>query len=93
MVMCGRRQIDDLPMADAAFGNDMVCKLLHVASASFQDRDFHAALVIQMNVQRRLRKIMMIVEIARQPLRQFALMVVVDIDEGGDTWLWAAGLR
>lgn len=80
-------QIDDLPMAYAAFGNDMVGEFLHFAAASFQDRHLHASQMIEMNVQRRLREIMMIVKVARQPLWQFALMMVVNINEGGDALL------
>ena len=93
MVVRGRRQIDDLPMAHAAFGDDVIGEFPHVASASLQDRHFHATLVIQMNVQRRLREIMMIVEVARQPFWQIALMVVVDINKSGDALLQFTGLR
>jgi hypothetical protein len=45
------------------------------------------------DVQRGLREIMMIVEIARQPFWQFALMVVVHINEGGDALLSPRRLR
>ena len=76
--MYDRWQIDDLPVSHAA---------------SLQDRHLHALFVIQMNMERRLREIMMIVEVARQPFRQFALMVVVDIDQGGDALSGSADLR
>ena len=92
MVVCGRRQINDLPMAYAAFGDDVIGEFPHVATASLQHRHFHAPLVIQMNVQRRLREIVMIVEIARQPFRQFALMMIVDINKSGDALLQSTGL-
>ena len=65
VVMGDRRQINDLPVAYAPFGNDVIGELLHVGAASFQDRHLHAAFVIQVNVQRSLREVMMIVEIAR----------------------------
>ena len=93
MVMCAPRQIHDLPVAHTAFGNNVIGEFPHIAAASLQDRHFHAPLVIQMNVQRRLREIMMIVEVARQPFWQFALVVVVDINEGGDALLQSTGLR
>ena len=93
VVVRGRRQIDDLSMAHAAFGDDAIGEFPPVAAASLQDRHFHATLVIQMNVQRRLREIMMIVEVARQPFWQFALMVVVDINQSGDALLQPTGLR
>jgi len=87
------RQIDHLPVAHAAFGNDVVGEFLHVGPASFEHRHLHTAFLIQMNVQRCLRKGMMIVEVARKPFRQFALLVVVNIDEGGKTLLRARDLR
>ena len=49
-----RRQINDLPVAHAAFGNDMVGELLHLDAASLQYGDFETAVVVEMNVQRRL---------------------------------------
>ena len=87
------RQIDHLPVAHAAFGNDVVGEFLHVGPASFEHRHLHTAFLIQMNVQRCLRKGMMIVEVARKQFRQFALLVVVNIDEGGKTLLRARDLR
>jgi hypothetical protein len=93
MIMYDPWQIDDLPVSHAAFGNDVVGERPHVIAASLQDRHLHALFVIQMNMERRLREIMMIVEVARQPFRQFALMVVVDIDQGGDALSGSADLR
>src|SRR5438132_7984962 len=80
-----RWQVDDLPMAHPSFGDDVIGELLHIFTGSLQDGDLHAALVVEVDVKRCLRKIMMIVETARQPFWQFALMVVVHINEGGDT--------
>jgi hypothetical protein len=93
VVMCDPWQIDDLPVSYAAFGDDVVGERPHVIGASFQHRHLHATLMVKVNVQRSLREIVMIVEVARQPLWQVALMVVVDIDEGGDALSWSAGLR
>jgi hypothetical protein len=87
------RQIDHLPVAHAAFGNDVVGEFPHVGPASFEHRHLHAALVVQVNVQRRLRQIMVIVEVAGKPLRQFALLVVVYVDERGKTLLRPRDLR
>jgi hypothetical protein len=46
-----------------------------------------------MNVERRLREVMVIVELARQPFRQLALLVIVNIDERGKTLLRPGDLR
>ena len=80
-----RWQVDDLAMSDPSFGNDVIGESLHVLAGSLQDCYLHAAFVVQVDVKRGLREIMMIVELARQPLRQFALVMVVDVNEGGDT--------
>ena len=86
-------QIDNLPMTHAAFGHDVVGKFLHVNTASFEDRHLHAALLVQMNVQRRLREVMVIVKVAGQPFRQLALLVIVNIDERGKARVRPGDLR
>ena len=43
------RQIDYLPMAYAAFGDDVIGEFLHVGPASFEDRHLHTAFVIQID--------------------------------------------
>ncbi len=81
------RQINHLPMAHAALSNDVVGKMLHVGAAALEHRHLHTALVVQMNVQCCLREVMVVVEVASKPFRQFALLVVVNIDERGKTLL------
>ena len=61
----GRRQVDDLPVSHASFGDDMIGKLLHVFTRSLKDSHLHAALVVQVHMKRGLREIMMIVEVTR----------------------------
>ena len=85
--MCDRRQIDDLAVAHAAFGDDMVGELLHFSAGPLQDRHLHATFVVEMNMQRRLREVVVIVKIAREPLRQFALVMVVDVDQSREAVL------
>src|SRR6516225_2730335 len=48
------RQIDHVSVAHPALGNDVVGKVLHVRAASLEHGNFHAALLIEMDVQRRL---------------------------------------
>ena len=60
------RQIDHVPMAHATLGNDVVGELLHVSAEAFEHGDLHAALVVEMHVQRRLREIVAFVEIMRE---------------------------
>ena len=52
----------------AAFGDDMVGKFLHVGAAALEHGDFHAAVVIEMHVQRRLREIVAVMKVAGEPL-------------------------
>lgn len=72
-------------MSHAPFGDDVIGKFLYVFAGPFQNRHLHAAFVVQVNVKRRLRQIMMIVEIASKSLWKFALVMVVDINESGKT--------
>ena len=60
-------------MSHAPFGHDVIGKFLYVFAGPFQNRHLHAAFVVQVNVKRGLRQIMMIVEIASE----FALEVRV----------------
>src|SRR6202035_615758 len=66
------RQIDDVAVAHAALGNDAVGELLHVGAAALEYGDLHAAFVVEMHVQRRLRQIVAVVEVAGETLGQFA---------------------
>ena len=81
------RQVDDLAVSHAAFGDDVVGELLHLSAGSLQHRHLHATFVVEVNMQRRLREIMMIVKIAGEPLWQFALVMVVDVNQSGKTVL------
>ena len=78
-------QIYDLTVSHPSFGDDVVGELLHVFTGSLQDRHLHAAFVVQVNVKRGLRQIMMIVEIASESLWKFALVMVVNVNESGKT--------
>ena len=80
-------KVDDLPVSYSSFGDDVVSERLHVFAGSLQNRHLHAAFVIQVNMQRGPREIMMIVKIACEALRQFALVMVVDINKSGETLL------
>lgn len=68
-------------MTHPALGNDAVGKVLHVRATPFQHCDFHAALEIEMHVQRRLRDVAMVMKISCEPLRQVARFVIVNIDQ------------
>lgn len=72
-------------MSHAPFGDDVIGKFPYVFAGSFQNRHFHAAFVVQVNVKRGLRQIMMIVEIASESLWKLALVMVVDVNQSGKT--------
>ena len=65
-------QVDYVAVTHAAFGNDVVGEVLHVGTPPLEHGDFHATLLIEVHVQRRLGKVVVIVEIAGEALRQFA---------------------
>jgi hypothetical protein len=82
MSMTERRhwQVYNLPMSHPSFRDDVVGKLLHVFTGAFEDRHLHAAFVVQVDVQRGPSEIMMIMKIACEALRQFTLVMVVDVN-------------
>jgi hypothetical protein len=72
-------------MSHAPFGDDVIGEFPYVFAGPFQNRHLHAAFVVQVNVKRGLRQIMMIMEIASESLWKFALVMVVDVNESGKT--------
>ena len=78
------RDKDDMAVTNAALRDHLVGKGLHLGAVSFEDGHLQAAFSVQMHMQRRLRQIMMIVEALGEALRQFAGMMVVDIDQRRD---------
>jgi hypothetical protein len=65
-------QVDHVAVTHATFGNDVVGKALHFGPAPLEHGDFHATLLIEVHVQRRLCQVAVFVEIASKALRQFA---------------------
>jgi hypothetical protein len=86
-------QVDDLPVSHPSFSDDMVSEILHVFTGSLQNRDLHAAFVVQVDVQRGPREIMMIMKILCEALRQFTLVMVVDVNKSRETLLPPRGLH
>jgi hypothetical protein len=80
LVCCGRDH-HHATVAYAAFGDDVIGEMLDVAGGSFQRRHLHAAVVVEMNVQRRQRQIVVAMEVLHQALGQIARGVVVDIHQ------------
>lgn len=60
------RDHDHAPIAHAAFGNDVIGQMPDLAARSLQRRHFHTAVVVEMNMQRRQRKVVVAVEILHQ---------------------------
>jgi len=58
-------QIDDVAVAYAAFGNDVVGEFLHVRAAAPEHGDLETVVVVEMHVQRGMGEIVALVEIAR----------------------------
>ena len=71
----------DTSIPYATLSNDMIGEMSYLCALSHESRDFHAALIAQMHVQRSKGKIMMTMKVLNQSLRQVASRVVVHIDE------------
>jgi hypothetical protein len=67
----------------AALRYHRVGKGLNLVDRTAEHGDLRAVVVIEMNVQRRNRKIVIIVLFADQPLCEITGLVLVDISEGG----------
>jgi hypothetical protein len=71
----------DTTVTDAAFSNDAVGEPSHVSGTALQHRNFHAVLMIEVNVECRLCQIMTVVRRLDEPLGQIARCMVVDEDK------------
>ena len=74
-----RRHVGDVAVAHAALGDNVIRKRLHVGAPALEHRDLETAIVVEMNMKRRLREVVVRMEVPRQTLGQFALLMVVDI--------------
>jgi hypothetical protein len=63
------RHGDQLAIAHAALGDDVVGEMLHIGSLAAQHSDLHAAVVVEMDMHRGQRQIVMLVEGAGEALR------------------------
>ena len=61
-VLAVDRHHHDMAVANAAFGDDVIGEGLHLAAAALQHRDLETGIVIDMDVQRRLREIVVLVK-------------------------------
>jgi hypothetical protein len=66
-----------------ALRNHVIGKMAHMRFIAMQDRDLHAASMIEMHMHGRMRQVMVIVEKAGKTPRKFPRTVVIDIDQGG----------
>jgi hypothetical protein len=83
------RNHDDTAVPHATLGNHLVGAFLNVRCPPLENRDLHAAVVVEMDVQRRLRQIVMMMHRADQAFCEVASRMVVDVDDGGNTMLAA----
>ena len=64
-----RRYHDQAAISNAALRNDVVGEMLYLGAASFQRRHLHAIVIVEVNVKRRHREIMMAVIVLHQASR------------------------
>jgi hypothetical protein len=74
-------QVDHVSVPYSSLGDNVVCKPLHIQAPPLKDGHFHAAFLIEMYMQCRLSEVVVLMEIACQPLRQFARFMIVDVDQ------------
>jgi hypothetical protein len=71
-------------VAYAAFRNDAVRENLHLGAPAFKHGHLKATIVVEVDMQGRLREAMVRVEILGQAFGQLAGRVVIDIAQGRD---------
>ena len=78
---------NELPVTHAALGDDLPSEVPHILHRASQHCYLHAAIVIKVDVHRRNGQIMALVRGPGQALRQFAIVMIVDVDECRHTCL------
>ena len=78
------RHVGDVAVAYATLRDDVIRECLHLGAPASEHSHLKTTVVIEMDMERCLRKTMMRVEILGQALGQLARRVVVDIAQGGD---------
>ena len=61
-------QVDHVSMTHSAFGNDVVGNAPHIRATPLEHCNFHAALLIEMHVQRRLCEVVVLMEMGSTDL-------------------------
>jgi hypothetical protein len=74
-----RRHEHNMSVADAPLGNDVLGERLHLGAGALQHGHLETAVMIEVNMQRRLGEAVVVVEVLGQPLRQLACGMIVDI--------------
>jgi hypothetical protein len=86
------RGVHHMAVAHAPLGDDVISEFLHIRAASLEHSDLHAVLMVEVHVERRLREIVAVMEVASETFREIARFVVIHVDERGDAGSLAADL-
>ena len=74
-------QQHELAISHSPLGDDVIGQMLEVTGGTPQNRDLQAASCVQMDVKRRHRQVVVVVELVCQPVRQVAPGMVVHVDQ------------
>jgi len=81
-----RRDYHHAAVFDAALGDDVIGEMLHLSAGATQCGDFHAIIIVEVDMQRRQREVMVAVIIFDQASRQVTRGMIVDVDQRGDAF-------
>src|SRR5262245_28150647 len=77
-----RRHHDNAAVAHAALGDHVLGEVLHRAGLALEHGHLHAAVVVEVDVERGQRQLVVVVERLGQAFGQLAGGVIVDVDHG-----------
>ena len=86
MRMCADvcRHVGDVAVTHAALRDDVIGERFHFGALALEHRHFETTVVIEMNVERRLREAVVRMEVLGQALGQLARRMVVDVAQRRD---------
>ena len=74
----------DASVFDAALGDDVIGEMLYLGTGAAQRGHLHAVIIVEVNMKRGERQIVMAMIIFDQPPRQVARSMIVNVDQRRD---------
>ena len=84
-------QDNELPVPDTTLRDHVIREVPYLAKATSSNGHFHAVRLVEINMQRRNRQMVIVVKRIRQPLRQLPPAMIINVDQRHEATLVRRG--